>query len=148
MSRVHEGGRGARHDPQSRAVRAWAKAMKRDPDKPPQEVDAYYRPRIAAEQAKRLAAGLPKGGRMSSVEGPRARAPLPRERSCGAFYPVSARTLPYKAQTAQGGPWAPLGRPRGKAPHGKESGGNYFSMQRLLILDMQIGCSHRVACVV
>lgn len=48
-----------------RAVRARAKAMKRDPDKTPQEVDAYYRPRIAAEQAKRRAAGLPEDGRTS-----------------------------------------------------------------------------------
>ena len=35
------------------------------------------------------------------VEGQGARAPSPRERSRGAFYPVSVRTLPYKAQTAQ-----------------------------------------------
>ena len=44
-----------------RAVRA----MKRTPDKTPQEVNAYYAPRIAAEQAKRRAAGLPERGRTS-----------------------------------------------------------------------------------
>ena len=48
-----------------RAVRARAKAMKRSPDKSPQEVNAYYAGRIAAEQAKRRAAGLPDGGRTS-----------------------------------------------------------------------------------
>ena len=30
----------------------------------------------------------------------------------------------------------------------KESGGNYFSMQRSLILDIRIGHNHRAACVV
>lgn len=48
-----------------RAVRARAKAMKRSPEKTPQEVDAFYAPRIAAEQARRRAAGLPEGGRRS-----------------------------------------------------------------------------------
>ena len=46
-----------------RAVRARAKAMKRTPEKTPQEVNAYYAERIAAEQAKRTAAGLAPGGR-------------------------------------------------------------------------------------
>ena len=48
-----------------RAVRARAKAMKRDPETSPQAVNAYYAPRIAAEQARRRAAGLPEGGRTS-----------------------------------------------------------------------------------
>ena len=46
-----------------RAVRARAKAMKRNPEKSPQAVNACYAPRIEAEQAKRRAAGLPEGGR-------------------------------------------------------------------------------------
>ena len=48
-----------------RAVRARAKAMKRDPETSPQEVNAFYAGRIAEEQAKRRAAGLPEGGRTS-----------------------------------------------------------------------------------
>ena len=49
----------------TRALRVRIKAMKRDPEKSPQAVNAYYAPRIEAEQAKRRAAGLPEGGRTS-----------------------------------------------------------------------------------
>ena len=49
-----------------RAVRARAKAMKRSPEKSPQEVNAYYAPRIAAEQAKRRAAQGPPPAREGS----------------------------------------------------------------------------------
>ena len=69
-----------------RTVRARAKAMKRDPDKTPQEINTIYAERIAAEQAKRRAAGLPEGGRTSrdreharcKVRSPRANAPVAR----------------------------------------------------------------------
>ena len=67
-----------------RTVKARAKAMKRSPDKSPQEVDAYYAGRLAAEQAKRREAGLPDGGRTSrDVEHARrrrARGPVARAR--------------------------------------------------------------------
>ena len=63
-----------------RALRARAKAMKRDPDTSPQAVNAWYAPRIAAEQAKRRQAGLPEGGRTARDRGHarrrRARAPV------------------------------------------------------------------------
>ena len=66
-----------------RAVRARAKAMKRSPEKSPQEVNALYAKRIAAEQAKRRAAGLPEGGRTSRdrVHARRRRASGPVARS-------------------------------------------------------------------
>ena len=51
-----------------RAVRARARAMKRSPETSPQEVNAYYAPRIAEAQARRRAAGLPQGGRASSAQ--------------------------------------------------------------------------------
>ena len=57
--------------------------MKRDPGQSPQAVNAYYAPRIAEEQAKRRAAGLPEGGRTSRdrehARRRRARAPVARE---------------------------------------------------------------------
>ena len=65
-----------------RAVRARKNAMKRSPETSPQEVNAYYAPRIAAEQARRRAAGLPEGGRTSRdrehARRKRARAPKAR----------------------------------------------------------------------
>ena len=65
-----------------RAVRARRKAMKRSPETSPQEVDAYYAPRIAEEQARRRAAGLPEGGRTSRdrEHGRRRRARGPKAR--------------------------------------------------------------------
>lgn len=66
-----------------RAVKARARAMKRDPDQSPQAVNAWYAPRLAAEQAKRRAAGLPEGGRTSRdrehARRRRARASVARE---------------------------------------------------------------------
>ena len=103
-----------------RAVRARRKAMKRSPETSPQEVNAYYAPRIAAEQARRRAAGLPEGGRTSrDLHGPRESVPDVQVRGCpragarpatastpaqaregseGASRAVSARTLPGQAQ--------------------------------------------------
>ena len=52
-----------------RALRARAKAMRRDPDTAPQAVNAFYAPRIAAEQARRRKAGLPAGGRTARDRG-------------------------------------------------------------------------------
>ncbi len=48
-----------------RAVAALRNAKKRDRTRSPQELDALYRPRIEAEQAKRTQAGLRPGGRLA-----------------------------------------------------------------------------------
>ena len=61
-------------------------------------VNAFYAGRIAAEQAKRRAAGLPEGGRMSC------------EHFRGASGAVSARYL-YRRKRPTGGPWGALGWP-------------------------------------
>ena len=65
-----------------RAVKARRRWLKRNPGKTPQEADAVYAGRIAAEQARRRAAGLPEGGRTSRdrehARRRRARAPVAR----------------------------------------------------------------------
>ena len=48
-----------------RAVAALRNAKKRDRTRSPQTLDALYRPRIEAEQAKRTQAGLRPGGRLA-----------------------------------------------------------------------------------
>ena len=48
-----------------RAVAALRNAKKRDRTRSPQALDALYRPRIEAEQAKRTQAGLRPGGRLA-----------------------------------------------------------------------------------